>query len=42
VDSGTILLNESSGWMDTLVVLASGMIRPRGTRPRPSSSPGVM
>jgi hypothetical protein len=30
VDNGTILLSESSGWMDVLDDLASGMIRSRG------------
>jgi hypothetical protein len=30
VDNGTILLSESSGWMDVLDDLASGMIRSGG------------
>jgi hypothetical protein len=30
IDKGIVLLSESSGWMDVLEVLASGMTRSRG------------
>jgi hypothetical protein len=42
VDNGTVLLSESSGWMDVLEVLASGMTGSGGTRPRLASSLGVL
>jgi hypothetical protein len=39
MDNRTVMLSESSGYLDILEVLASGMTGSRGTRPWPSSIP---
>jgi hypothetical protein len=42
IDNGTILLTESSDWVDILDVLVSGMIGSGRTQPSLSSIPGVL